>query len=80
MPDVSPARPASSGFGSNEIVFFRPRLVVPGIFGPTIDEVYLMISVSGGKRTPNSDDGSLRAWWMGGGGWRENVVNIDYIV
>lgn len=60
MPEVSPASPASSGFGSNEIVFFRPRLVVPGILGPTIDEVYLMISVSGGKRTPNRDDGSLR--------------------
>lgn len=59
MPDVKPAIPANSGFGSNEIVFFRPRFVVPGIFGPTIDDVYLMISVSGGNRTPNRDDGSL---------------------
>lgn len=38
--------------GSKDIVFLRPRLVVPGIFGPTIDEVYLMISVSGGSLTP----------------------------
>lgn len=33
---------------------------MPGIFGPTIDDVYLMISVSGGKRTPSRDDGSLK--------------------
>lgn len=38
--------------GSKEIVFLRPLLVVPGTFGPMIDEVYLMISVSGGSRTP----------------------------
>lgn len=38
--------------GSKDMVFLRPRFVVPGILGPTIDEVYLMISVSGGKRTP----------------------------
>lgn len=38
--------------GSNEMVFFRPRLVVPGTLGPIIDEVYLIISVSGGSRTP----------------------------
>jgi len=38
--------------GSREMVFFLPLLVVPGILGPTMDEVYLMISVSGGRRTP----------------------------
>jgi len=27
-------------------------LVVPGILGPTMDDVYLIISVSGGRRTP----------------------------
>lgn len=53
--------PANNGFGSSEIVFLRPRFVVPGILGPTMDEVYLMISVSGGKRTPNNEDGSLQS-------------------
>lgn len=38
--------------GSKEIVFLRPRFVVPGILGPIIDDVYFMISVSGGSRTP----------------------------
>lgn len=38
--------------GSSEIVFFLPRFVVPGTFGPIIDEVYFIISVSGGNRTP----------------------------
>lgn len=38
--------------GSREMVFLRPRFVVPGTLGPTMDEVYLMISVSGGSRTP----------------------------
>lgn len=38
--------------GSREIVFLRPLLVVPGILGPTMDDVYLIISVSGGRRTP----------------------------
>lgn len=32
--------------------------MVPGIFGPTIEEVYLMISVSGGRRTPKNEDES----------------------
>lgn len=50
----------SNAFCSKEIVFLRPRFVVPGTFGPTIDDVYLMISVSGGRRTPNNDDGSLK--------------------
>lgn len=57
---LRPCNVANKGFGSNEIVFFRPRFVVPGIFGPTIDDVYLIISVSGGKRTPSNDDGSLK--------------------
>lgn len=60
MPALSPCNVANSGFGSNDMVFLRPRFVVPGIFGPTIDDVYLMISVSGGKRTPRRDDGSLQ--------------------
>lgn len=55
----NPCKVAKSGFGSSDIVFFLPRLVVPGFFGPTIDDVYLIISVSGGKRTPSNDDGSL---------------------
>lgn len=38
--------------GSSEMVFFRPRFVLPGTFGPTIEDVYFMISVSGGRRTP----------------------------
>lgn len=38
--------------GSNEIVFLRPLFVVPGILGPTIEDVYLIISVSGGNLTP----------------------------
>jgi hypothetical protein len=38
--------------GSREMVFLRPLLVVPGILGPTMDDVYLIISVSGGRRTP----------------------------
>lgn len=47
--------------GSSDMVFFRPLFVVPGILGPTIDEVYLIISVSGGKRTPPSIElGSLK--------------------
>lgn len=37
---------------SRDIVFFLPRFVVPGTLGPTMLEVYLMISVSGGSRTP----------------------------
>lgn len=41
------------------MVFLRPRFVVPGILGPTIDEVYFIISVSGGSRTPSIEDGSL---------------------
>lgn len=40
--------------GSREMVFLRPRFVVPGTLGPTMDDVYLMISVSGGSRTPPS--------------------------
>lgn len=59
IPALSPWSVANNGFGSNEMVFLRPRFVVPGIFGPTIDDVYLMISVSGGRRTPSNDDGSL---------------------
>lgn len=47
-----PAATTDTQGGSREMVFFRPRLVVPGIFGPTMEEVYLMISVSGGRRTP----------------------------
>lgn len=58
----SPCNVAKSGFGSSEIVFFLPRLVVPGFFGPTIDDVYFMISVSGGNRTPSNDDGSLKQY------------------
>lgn len=38
--------------GSKEMVFLRPLFVVPGILGPTIEEVYLIISVSGGNLTP----------------------------
>lgn len=38
--------------GSSEIVFFLPRFVVPGTFGPIMEEVYFIISVSGGNRTP----------------------------
>lgn len=35
--------------------------MVPGTLGPTIDEVYLIISVSGGRRTPPSIElGSLK--------------------
>lgn len=34
------------------MVFLRPLFVVPGILGPTIEEVYLIISVSGGNLTP----------------------------
>lgn len=37
---------------SKDIVFFLPRFVVPGTFGPTMLDVYLIISVSGGRRTP----------------------------
>lgn len=39
---------------SRDMVFLRPRLVVPGIFGPTMLDVYLIISVSGGSLTPPS--------------------------
>lgn len=47
--------------GSRDIVFFLPRFVVPGIFGPTMLLVYLIISVSGGNLTPpNIADGSLQ--------------------
>lgn len=47
--------------GSNEMVFFLPRFVVPGILGPTMDDVYLMISVSGGNLTPPKIElGSLK--------------------
>lgn len=43
------------------MVFFLPRFVVPGILGPTMDDVYLMISVSGGRRTPPKIEfGSLK--------------------
>lgn len=48
-----------SWFCSSDMVFLRPREVVPGILGPTMDEVYLMISVSGGKRTPSNEGWSL---------------------
>lgn len=37
--------------GSSEIVFFRPLLVVPGTLGPVAEDVYLMISVSDGRRS-----------------------------
>lgn len=37
---------------SKDMVFFLPRFVVPGTFGPTMLDVYLIISVSGGRRTP----------------------------
>ena len=47
-------RGAGTGVGSREIVFLRPRLVVPGTFGPVDDEVYLMISVSDGRRRESS--------------------------
>lgn len=47
--------------GSRDIVFLRPRFVVPGTLGPTIDDVYLIISVSGGSLTPPSTEfGSLK--------------------
>jgi hypothetical protein len=35
------------------MVFLRPLLVVPGIIGPIIEEVYFIISVSGGSLTRN---------------------------
>lgn len=38
--------------GSKDMVFLRPLLVVPGTLGPTIDDVYFIISVSGGNLTP----------------------------
>lgn len=41
------------------MVFLRPRDVLPGILGPTMEDVYLMISVSGGNRTPNNEGCSL---------------------
>lgn len=57
---MSPGITLTEG-GSNEIVFFLPRFVVPGTLGPIILEVYLMISVSGGSRTPPRIlDGSLK--------------------
>ena len=49
-----PAKSAVRGEGSREIVFLRPLLVVPGTLGPVEDEVYLMISVSIGKRRESS--------------------------
>lgn len=36
-----------------------PRPPVPEDFGPAIELVYLIISVSGGNRTPSNEDGSL---------------------
>lgn len=54
-----PWMPPSNAFCSNDMVFLRPRFVVPGTFGPTIDEVYFIISVSGGNLTPSKDDVSL---------------------
>ncbi len=36
--------------GSSEMVFLRPRLDVPGTLGPVDEDVYLMISVSEGRR------------------------------
>lgn len=43
--------------GSKEIVFLRPRLVVPGTLGPADEDVYLMISVSEGNLKESSMDG-----------------------
>ena len=40
--------------GSREIVFFLPRFVVPGTFGPVELDVYLIISVSCGNFTSKS--------------------------
>lgn len=45
---------------SREMVFLRPRFVVPGTFGPVDEDVYLIISVSDGSRNVSSnalDDG-----------------------
>ena len=41
---------SAAGWGSSEIVFFRPLFVVPGTLGPVEDEVNLTISVSDGRR------------------------------
>ncbi len=43
--------------GSKEMVFLRPRLVVPGTFGPVDDDVYLINSVSDGRRSDSNMEG-----------------------
>ena len=50
----SPPAAVAAGDGSSEMVFLRPRLVVPGTFGPVDDDVYLMISVSDGRRSDSN--------------------------
>lgn len=42
---------------SKEMVFFRPRFVVPGTFGPVELDVYLMISVSEGSFSESNIEG-----------------------
>lgn len=55
-PEVAPCWPYS--FDSILARLF-PRPLEPEAFDPTMELVYLMISVSGGNRTPRSEDGSL---------------------
>ena len=43
--------------GSKDMVFFLPRLVVPGTFGPVEEEVYLMSSVSEGSFKESINEG-----------------------
>ena len=57
-PDAAAASTAATaGDGSSEMVFLRPRLVVPGTLGPVDDDVYLMISVSEGSRRESAVEG-----------------------
>lgn len=46
--------------GSKDIVFFRPRFVVPGTLGPVAEDVYLIISVSDGSRKDSAMEGLKR--------------------
>ena len=54
---VAASTAATAGDGSSEMVFLRPRFVVPGTLGPVDDDVYLMISVSEGSRRESPAEG-----------------------
>ena len=62
---VAASTAATAGDGSSEMVFLRPRFVVPGTLGPVEDDVYLMISVSEGSRRESAVVGA--ADWAAAG-------------